>query len=81
MGNQENGYIILLFLGLNNFCWAGFQVESELEWESIFSNGSRSRLKFVDSAALLVAKRTRKIYSKALMNTLGLFGIFRSLHQ
>ena len=53
---QENGYTILLFLGWNNSCWAGVEAESELESESIFSgrsrSWSRSRLKFVDSAAL-----------------------------
>ena len=29
-GNQENGYIILLFLGLNTSCVAGVEAESEL---------------------------------------------------
>ena len=30
-------------------------MESELEWNSIFSGQSQSRLKFVDSAALVIA--------------------------
>ena len=64
MGKQENGHIILLFLGWNNFCWAGVEVESELETESIFSGGSRSRsrLKFVDSAALVVTQVSQFTY-------------------
>ena len=45
-GNQENGY--------NGSCYAGVEVESKLESESIFSGRSRcqSCLKFVNSAAL-----------------------------
>ena len=54
-GNQENDYIILLFLGWSTSSWAGVEAESELESESIFSgqSRSRSRIKFFDSAALM----------------------------
>ena len=51
--NKENGHIILLFWRWNNFCYAGVEAESELESESIFSDRSRSRLKFADSRALV----------------------------
>ena len=53
---KENYYTISLLFGWNNPCWAGVEAESELEAESIFSDWSRSRsrLKFVDSAALII---------------------------
>ena len=61
--NQENDHIILLFFGWNTFCWAGVEAKLELESQSIFPVGirSRSRFKFVDSAALpvIIAKQRK----------------------
>ena len=60
-GNQENGCIVLRFLGRTIFRQTGVKVKSELESESMFSHRSRSRswshLKFVDSAALEVNEK------------------------
>ena len=52
---------MLLVLWWDNSCYAGVEAESELESESIFSGRSRSRLKFVDSAALQSSTREKEI--------------------
>ena len=55
-GNEKWSYHIAL-LGWKPPCWVGVEAESELESESIFSvrsrSWSRSRLKVIDSAALI----------------------------
>ena len=56
--NDENGYIMLLFLRWSSSCWVGVEVKLKLESVSIFlsrtRNRIRSRLKFIDSAAVIL---------------------------